>query len=147
MHKSDQTEHTRLEILMRALLVELSKLTSNPLKAQKGQPEFVAVDPYYMPDSDYDSVLGDLLLDIVTGGALSLSPYADMASAALEYAHEKQNLANQKASLSIAFNDNVVNDNAFAAYLKDLPRRKGYEKWLAHYQRKIHAIQKKALGV
>lgn len=146
MHRSDQTEHTRLEVLMRALLVELLRLAPNPFKSHKNQPEFTAVDPYYMPDSDYDGIIGDLLLDMLTGGALSLNPYGEIGSAALEYAHERGNAKNRGASLSHAFNDNVVNDNALKAYLSDLPRRKGYEKWLAHYQRKIFALRKKSLG-
>lgn len=43
-------------------------------------------------------------------------------------------------TVTASFNNTQLMD----AFLRDLPRRTGIERWLAHYQRKLYAMRKHA---
>lgn len=50
----------------------------------------------------------------------------------------------QKAIITGRFNSSAMWNDMMKAYLRDLPRRKGIERWLNEHRRKLYALHKQA---
>ena len=140
--KRQTAERKKIEDVIMSLMKELEKMAPHP-----------------------DSVLGRVLLEGFLGAAFikasakklksltqSLSknfsniidPSADFDFAS-KYIQNHYNIK-QKKAITTNFNKNIIWKNMMQAYLSDLPKRLGIERWLAGYQRKIYALQKHQLA-
>ncbi len=52
----------------------------------------------------------------------------------------------QKNCISSNFNKSMTYSANMKSYLCDLPKRLGLERWIAHYQRKLYAMQKESFA-
>jgi len=135
---------------MRGLMKELEKLAPHPNHHQTmSGPAFSS-----STGSDSDGMLGSMLLESLIGTAfmsaasdLPQVDYSNLADCASEYMQDRQKPVEgyqigQKNVIAGAFNAQADSTPMMQAYLRDLPRRKGLEKWLAYYQRKLFAMNK-----
>ncbi len=141
--KRQTAERKKIEDVIMSLMKELEKMAPHP-----------------------DSVLGRVLLEGFLGAAFikasakklksltqSLSknfsniidPSADFDFAS-KYIKNQNNQKHCNKAITTNFNTNILWKNMMQAYLSDLPKRLGIERWLADYQRKIYALQKHQLA-
>ncbi len=157
MDFNTQTQVSNLESKMMGLVKQLEKLAPHPSRPEHHGPVFVNIAA--PSSSEHDGMLGSMILESMLGTAFMSAvndsfgtaaasvDWSNAAEAASTYWQDRQSkpansyTLGQKQSISGQFN--AISDEALMqAYLRDLPRRLGLERWLAHYQRKIHALRK-----
>lgn len=145
---------------MMGLMKQLEKLAPHPDHPHHSGPLFVHIDSQYEPAAEYDGMLGSLLFESVLGTAFSAAAseslgewagsfdWSNTVEAVSEYIQDRPANNNyalgRKNAISGAFNHSVARQAMMDAFLRDLPRRMGIERWLADYQRKLYALRKHA---
>lgn len=153
---------SNIEGKMMGLVQQLEKLAPHPSRPDHKGPLFVQVDSAAKPSSDYDGMMGQMIFESMLGTAFASAvsetfgeiaasaDWSNTADAASAYIQDRSHHASsyqigQRHTISGGFNTMAANDDLMAAYLKDLPRRMGLERWLAHYQRKLFSLRKQAM--
>lgn len=142
---------------MRGLMQQLAMLAPHPDRPEHQGPLFVSIDPAYRPAAEYEGVLGSMLLDCGLGSAFAQAANTNMpsgfdvsraADAASEFIRDRapgnRFTLGRRGSMTRSFNATQARDARMEAFLKDLPRRLGIERWLADYQRRLYAMRRYA---
>ena len=151
-------EKKNIEGVMMGLMRELEKLAPHPDHPENQGPLFVRVGSQYETPAEYEGLLGSVIMESFLGTAFadaaSAQPgswtqvfssleFSDTADVVGQYNEERYNIG-QKKAISAQFNKNSIWQHMMGAYLRDLPKRLGIERWIAEYQRKLYALPKHA---
>ncbi len=157
----NQIKQKNIEGAMMGLMKELEKLAPHPDRPDETGPQFVNIDSQHKPAAEYEGMLGSMVLESFLGTAFADAVSAQlgscsqtffnqvdlsmMAEAVSEYSQDRANASynlGQKKAISAQFNKRALWQQMMDAYLKDLPKRLGIERFLADYQRKLYALHK-----
>ncbi|MCB1531710.1 MAG: hypothetical protein KDJ35_02460 [Alphaproteobacteria bacterium] len=143
----------QIEGVLFSAMKALSTLAPHPDKPHQSGPLFIQADSAYKPAAEYDGMLGSLLIESTLGGAFGSAAagigWNDILECVSDFMQDRQSApaaykVGQSRALCSTFNTNSDTSALLAAYMRDLPRRLGMERWVADYQRKLYALQKHA---
>lgn len=153
-------EQKNIEAMMMDVMKQLQKLAPHPDRPEYRGPLFVSLDSSHTPAAEYDGMLGSLMLESVLGAAFSQAvsdnfgswagqiDWSNTADCASQYWQERHANSNytlgSRKVIAGDFNRSALRKHMMQAYLHDLPRRMGLERFLAAYQRKLFALRKQA---
>lgn len=152
MQNNFPLEAQEIERMMFSLMAELQHLAPHPDYPDYSGPLFVRIDGAYAPSAEYDSMAGSMIMDSLLGAS-----FASAAGQTVSHIANAINWSNVAESASAYWCDRstaksrpCTGFNAAArkvtmdAFLADLPRRLGIERWIAEYQRKLYGLRKNA---
>ncbi|MCK6418666.1 MAG: hypothetical protein L6Q57_07005 [Alphaproteobacteria bacterium] len=127
-----------IETAVFSLMEDLEQLAPHPDQPHYRGPLFVQIDSAYKPAADYEGMGGLLGAESVLGAAFTSAvsntlgawagriDWSNTLDTASEYLHSR-------CAPRTAFNLCANAQPRMVAYLRDLPRRMGIERLLAHY--------------
>ena len=154
-------EEKNIEGIMIDLMKQLSQLAPHPDRPDHKGPLFISIDPSLKPAAEYDGMLGSMVLEGLLGTAFSEAASASIggwstqfdwsnaAECASQFMQDRQPANSnfqigQRNAISGAFNESVTRGHLMEAFMRDLPRRMGLERFLAYYQRRLYGMRKQA---
>lgn len=142
----------QVEGVLFAVMKSLHKLAPNPEKPNHNGALFIQTDSSFEPPAEYEGMLGSLLIEGGLGSAFASASsgigWDNIIDGISEFIQDRAPAQpyriGTRRAISNSFNTQSSNPTLMAAYLRDLPRRLGMERWVADYQRKFYALQKRA---
>lgn len=152
VNQQTESQIKQVEGVLFAAMKALHTMAPHPDKPKQEGALFIQADSAYEPPAEYDGMLGSMMVEGMLGGAFGAAAggvgwdeIAEFASTFVQDRSEKPayKVASGNA-LSGTFNSTSSNPAMMAAYLRDLPKRLGMERWVADHQRKLYALRKHA---